>query len=164
MNANNVTRFTARTAREALNLVKKAFGDDAVVLSTKPCPEGVEVLAMAPEGMAHIEKLSNTAPKVSAPAVPAKGASPATRKPGSRLADRVEPEAAATPVDDDVKRLSMSTLSFQDFVRERMLRRRQEAMSEASRFPDDAVDIPLMGSHQDVPLPPIYGPTADAPM
>ena len=42
----------------------------------------------------------------------------------------------------------MSTLSFQDFVRERMLKRRQDAMSEASRFPDDAVDMPIIGSYQ----------------
>ena len=47
----NVKRFVARTAREALTHVKQAFGDDAVVLSTRPCEEGVEVLAMAPEGM-----------------------------------------------------------------------------------------------------------------
>ena len=43
----NVKRFTARTSRDALTLVRQAFGDDAVVLSTKPCAEGVEVLAMA---------------------------------------------------------------------------------------------------------------------
>ena len=36
----NVKRFTARTSREALKLVKMAFGSDAVVLSTRPCPEG----------------------------------------------------------------------------------------------------------------------------
>ena len=61
----NVKRFVARTAREALTHVKQAFGDDAVVLSTRPCEEGVEVLAMAPDGMQHIERLSNTAPVVS---------------------------------------------------------------------------------------------------
>jgi flagellar biosynthesis protein FlhF len=43
----NVKRFTARTSRDALTLVRQAFGEDAVVLSTKPCAEGVEVLAMA---------------------------------------------------------------------------------------------------------------------
>ena len=47
----NVRRFTARTSRDALRLVRQAFGDDAVVLSTSPCADGVEVLAMAPEGM-----------------------------------------------------------------------------------------------------------------
>ena len=152
----NCKRFTARNSREALTLVRQAFGEDAVVLSTKPCPEGVEVLAMPPESMAHIEKLSNTAPKVSAPAArpaPAQPAQTAVRK-GKGLAERIEP-SAASPVEDDVKRLSMSTLSFQDFVRERMLKRRQEAMSEASRFPDDAVDMPFIGSYQEVPAVPV---------
>ena len=32
----NVKRFTARTSRDALSLVRQALGDDAVVLSTKP--------------------------------------------------------------------------------------------------------------------------------
>ena len=47
----NVKRFTARTSREALALVKSAFGSDAVVMSTRPCPEGVEVVAMASESV-----------------------------------------------------------------------------------------------------------------
>ena len=34
---------------------------------------------------------------------------------------------------EDVARLSMSTLSFQDYVRERMLKRRQAAMNAQSR-------------------------------
>ena len=54
----NVKRFTARTSRDALALVRQAFGDDAVVMSTRPCAEGVEVLAMAPEGMRQVERLA----------------------------------------------------------------------------------------------------------
>lgn len=162
----NCKRFTARNSREALSLVRQAFGEDAVVLSTKPCPEGVEVLAMAPEGMAHIEQLSATAPRVSAapletPQPAAKPAAPARR---GLLAARIEPALPATPVEDDVRKLSMSTLSFQDFVRERMLKRRQDAMSEASRFPDDALVAPMMGTHHDVPpMPPMPAPRAAEP-
>ena len=166
----NCKRFTARTSREALTLVRQAFGEDAVVLSTKPCPEGVEVLAMAPEGMAHIEQLSATAPRVAAPSLgttkvsaPAARQAPPARK-GKSLAERIEPEAAATPVEEDVRRLSMSTLSFQDFVRERMLKRRQDAMSDVSRFPDDAVDMPIIGSYTEVPpAPPVQAARSAAP-
>ena len=176
----NCKRFTARNSRDALSLVRQAFGEDAVVLSTKPCAEGVEVLAMAPEGMAHIEHLSNTAPKVSAPAaqapkLPAPTATPAratpaatqaaaahARRAGGRLADRIEPELETTPVEEDVARLSMSTLSFQDFVRERMLKRRQEAMSEVSRFPDDAIAVPMVGTHQTTPTVPAAPATQTA--
>ena len=59
----NVKRFTARTSRDALTLVRQAFGDDAVVLSTKPCAEGMEILAMAPEDLHRIESLSQSAPE-----------------------------------------------------------------------------------------------------
>ena len=54
----NVKRFTARSSREALALVRQALGDDAVVLSTKPSGDGVEVLAMAPESMQQIERMA----------------------------------------------------------------------------------------------------------
>ena len=38
-----VRRFSARNSRDAFALVRQAFGEDAVVLSTRPCAEGVEV-------------------------------------------------------------------------------------------------------------------------
>ncbi|MBH9575859.1 flagellar biosynthesis protein FlhF [Inhella proteolytica] len=91
----NMKRFTAPTTREAMNLVRAAFGDDAVVLATKPCAEGIEVLAMEPEGLAKVQEIA------------ARGAGP------------------GTSVKQDVSAMGMSTLSFQDYVRERMLRRRQ---------------------------------------
>ena len=104
----NVRRFTARTSRDALVLVRQALGEDAVVLSTKPSVDGVEVLAMAPEGMKQIERMA---------------AQPAAA-----------PAPARDEVAEDVAQLSMSTLTFQDYVRDRMLRRRQASMSpEAQR-------------------------------
>lgn len=105
----NVKRFTARTSRDALALVRQAFGQDAVVVSTKPCAEGVEVLAMAPESVQHFERVATAAPRSATPA----------RRPAP---PRPQPTDS---VDDDVEKLSMSTLSFQDYVRERMLKRRQ---------------------------------------
>ena len=129
----NVRKFTARTSREALALVKQAFGPDAVVLSNKNVPEGVEVLAMAPEGMGQIEQMAATAPRASArpqvappPVMPAQ-ASP--RAPFAERAQRQEPSFGSTEVRGDVEQLAMSTLSFQDYVRERVLRRRQAEMS-----------------------------------
>jgi flagellar biosynthesis protein FlhF len=115
----NVKRFTARTSRDALSLVRQALGDDAVVLSTKPSVDGVEVLAMAPEGMRQVERMAAKAPTVSASDM--SSAKPATM--------RVEPSLPSAPVDEDVAKLSMSTLSFQDYVRERLLRRRQNAIN-----------------------------------
>jgi flagellar biosynthesis protein FlhF len=113
----NVKRFVARTSRDALVQVRQAFGEDAVILSTRPCKEGVEVLAMEPDSVAAIEKFDAR----SAPAPAPVAARPAPAMP--RAAAK-----PAAPVDNDVERLAMSTLSFQDYVRERMLKRRQSAM------------------------------------
>lgn len=92
----NVKRFVGRTSHEALGRLKAALGPDAVVLSTRPCAEGVEILAMGPEAV-------------------------------SRQASDV-----AQDVEGDAQTLSMSTLSFQDYVRERMLKRRQADMKLAA--------------------------------
>jgi len=118
----NVKRFTARTSRDALALVRQALGDDAVVLSTKPSAGGVEVLAMAPEGMRQAEAASRAAE-----------AAPRASDAGSRFGERIEPALQASPVDEDVERLAMSTLSFQDYVRDRMLKRRAAALHSESR-------------------------------
>lgn len=172
----NVKRFTAKTSREALALVKQALGDDAVVLSTRPGAEGVEVLAMAPDGLQQIEKAAASAPTVRASAAsaepraprvpnsvagsagaaldqraarqvehqipvlrqevaPAKKAPLAQRAARERLEARVEPRfegAADQGVDHDVEALGMSTLTFQDYVRERMLKRRQAEMDQGA--------------------------------
>ncbi len=126
----NVRKFTARTSREALALVKQAFGPDAVVLSNKNVPEGVEVLAMAPEGMGQIEQIAASAPRtVARPATQPAASQPPQRAPFAERAQRQEPSFGAPEVRNDVEQLAMSTLSFQDYVRERVLRRRQAEMT-----------------------------------
>lgn len=129
MNAHNVKRFTARNSREALALVRQAFGEDAVVLSTRPSDGGgVEVLAMAPEGLGQIEKVAAGAPLVRA-------AEPTA----ARAAAPKATPASTADVNRDVEQLAMSTLSFQDYVRERMLKRRQ-AQRDLNALPERSVD------------------------
>jgi flagellar biosynthesis protein FlhF len=132
----NVNRFTARTSREALALVRQAFGNEAVVLSTRPCAEGVEVLAMPGDGMQHIEKLAR----------PASNAVPERREVDAQPA---RPERS--DVSADVERLSMSTLSFQDYVRERMLKRRQAALQMPPPAPPAIVEPPPL--HEEIAAP-----------
>ena len=119
----NVRRFTARSSRDALVLVREALGDDAVVLSTQPCAEGVEVLAMSPASIEQIQRYSATQ---DASAEPAK-VSPPQFKAAASMSNAKEGSVAS-----DVERLSMSTLSFQDYVRERMLRRRSAALKSSA--------------------------------
>lgn len=92
----NVKRFVGRTSHEALGRLKATLGPDAVVLSTRPCAEGLEILAMGPESTIR------------------------------------QPSEVAHDVAGDAQTLSMSTLSFQDYVRDRMLKRRQAELRAAS--------------------------------
>ncbi len=139
----NVKRFTARSSREALAMVRQALGEDAIVLSTRPSGDGVEVVAMAPESMQQIERMATDGGPATAPLMASsaqtRATAPAAARQRASLASRT---AAAMPmptealaessVDDDVARLNMSTLSFQDYVRERMLKRRQLALQAES--------------------------------
>ncbi len=147
----NVKRFTARNSREAMALVRQAFGDDAVVLSNKPCPEGVEVLAMAPEGMSQIERVAASTPRAAAAPRQAAPQPRQDAQPRQALKQRLATPAApqhppqrAEPgfggsIGEDVNTMAMSTLSFQDYVRERMLKRRS---AEINGLPDPMMDEP----------------------
>ncbi len=126
----NLKRFTARTSRDALALVRQAFGDDAVVMSTRPCPEGVEVLAMAPESVQQLERVGAAAepPRPQTNIVQPRETAPAPAKPAPRAGERLEP-VFDDDVAQDVEQLQMSTLSFQDYVRQRMLKRREAQLA-----------------------------------
>ena len=139
----NVKRFTARTSRDALALVRQDLGEDAVVLSTKPCAEGVEMVAMAPESMAQIERMATAAAPL-APAVAERPEPVRAQKAAPARAQAVARPAEET-VTEDAERLAMSTLSFQDYVRDRMLKRRQAALqaeSSAARAAAPVADVP----------------------
>ncbi len=108
----NIQRFTAATSREALAKARMAFGEGTLILSNRQTAHGVEVMA--------------TAEDTAAPPAP-QGAAAQPRPAPRRAAIAAE----KTPVAEDAEQLAMSTLSFQDYVRERMLRRRHEAMDTA---------------------------------
>jgi flagellar biosynthesis protein FlhF len=109
----NIQRFTAPTSREALAKARLAFGDGTLILSNRPTALGVEVVATAEDVLTALDKPESLTSR-------AQAQTPPRRASASRTPDSVE---------DDVAQLSMSTLSFQDYVRERMLRRRHEALS-----------------------------------
>ncbi|MGS5088811.1 flagellar biosynthesis protein FlhF [Hydrogenophaga sp. A37] len=121
----NIQRFTAPTAREAMTKARHAFGDSAVILSSRATDDGFEVMAAAEESLANVS--------ASVPQAP--------------LGERMQPirtrAAAQLPVpmknsvESDTEQLSMSTLSFQEYVRERMLRKRRAAMNG-----DDGAEAP----------------------
>ena len=113
----NIQRFHAPTSREALAKARMTFGDGTLILSNRPTATGVEVQATAEDSLAA---LTPAQPRVAAPKSPSAAAQPkaTTQSPASR-----------TQVEEDADQLAMSTLSFQDYVRERMLRRRHEELN-----------------------------------
>ncbi len=143
----NIRRFAARTSREAMARVREAFGDDAIVLHTQPCDEGVEVVAMSPDDVQSVAQASARAPRVSfAPSRDEPAADTALAAPkqtsghtirsassspslSSKAISSASTSAATRParaeVQGDVDLLSMTTLSFQDYVRQRMNKRRR---------------------------------------
>ncbi|WP_180682476.1 flagellar biosynthesis protein FlhF [Tepidicella baoligensis] len=116
----NAQRFIAPNSREALAQAKAAFGDSAVILSSRSTEQGFEVVATAEEHLAQL------ATQVANP-----GSSTAPRgrmtleQRAARQLPRLSPKSS---VAQDTEMLAMSTLSFQDYVRERMLRKRREAL------------------------------------
>ena len=110
----NIQRFTAATSREALSKARMAFGDSTLILSNRPTENGVEVVATAEETLAALDHVDGRVAPTKASGI----AAPNYRE-------------TASKVEDDANQLAMSTLSFQDYVRERMLRRRHEAAGDA---------------------------------
>lgn len=110
----NIQRFQAPTAREALTLARQTFGEGTLILSNRPTANGVEVVATAEESLATLAPTLQKATPDRAPG---------TRQPAS-------PANTRSSVGQDTEDMAMSTLSFQSYVRERMLRRRQEERGE----------------------------------
>jgi flagellar biosynthesis protein FlhF len=138
----NIQRFTAATSREALAKARIAFGDGTLILSNRPIENGVEVVATGEDTLATLDQDS-----ASSRQQPHGN----RQEPGRQTvaARTTEPsfQEAASAVEDDANQLAMSTLSFQDYVRERMARRRQEENPQAPasrmiRIPRDEVPEP----------------------
>lgn len=153
----NIRRFTAPTSREALAKARMAFGDGTLILSNRATPDGVEVTATAEDmlekldaGVATSSPLQAAIAKRAAEETRALPARPRTLS--AAVAQAAAPaalpaaEAAASSplrqsVEEDAAQLAMSTLSFQDYVRERMLRRRHESLhGEGAPEPEAALE------------------------
>lgn len=121
-----IQRFTAPTSREAMAKARNAFGDSAVILSSRATEDGFEVMAAAEESLAQV-------------------AQPAARPMPIRT--RATPGREALHLDDesvqgDTEQMAMSTLSFQEYVRERMLRKRRAALGGEAAAPAAAAPAP----------------------
>ena len=114
----NIQRFTAATSREALAKARLAFGDGTLILSNRPTENGVEVVATTEDTLATLDQ--------------EQGNSGSRSFSGGARQEAPSYKAVASKVEDDANQLAMSTLSFQDYVRERMARKRHEAAQEVA--------------------------------
>lgn len=90
----NVRKFIAANARDALRKVKETLGNDAIILSNRGVPGGVEIMAVAARDMAMIVPTQvSDATTVQAP--------PVERRPAPAQAPQV-------PMDDDYRVLLSS--------------------------------------------------------
>ena len=119
----NIQRFHAATSREALAKARMAFGDGTLILSNRTTSSGVEVVATAEDSLAALDQQHSAMGKAAAPAKPPLAAPAPTSQ---------------TQVEEDADQLAMSTLSFQDYVRERMLQRRHEGLQVKTPVPAPA--------------------------
>ena len=126
----NIKRFHAATSREALAKARMAFGEGTLILSNRPTANGVEVMATGEDALSALEQHTEGGPSQG---------HGLTQVPGSSLSRKLAtmnpPELGPRGVREDTAELAMSTLSLQDYVRERMLRRRQEAMAAEDNAP-----------------------------
>jgi flagellar biosynthesis protein FlhF len=135
----SIQRFLAPTSREAMAKARGAFGESAVILSSRATAGGFEVVATAEENLSNLALGS-----VAGSAKPVSGA------PEPRDARRAQAAAAPPPrqtprsntVESDTETMAMSTLSFQDYVRERMLKRRKEALDAQAAAAAPAAPVP----------------------
>ncbi|MCX7813904.1 MAG: flagellar biosynthesis protein FlhF [Tepidimonas ignava] len=168
----NAQRFVAANSREAMALARAHFGEQAVILSSRSTPEGFEVVATSED------QLSAIAAQVAAPslqpatALPEQRHARAARAPlQQRAAAQLPPVNPDSSVAQDTETLAMSTLSFQEYVRERMLRKRREAMegklaapaaTPAAR-PSAPEATPVRATRADAAVTLAFGATAAGP-
>lgn len=91
----NVQKFTASSAREALRQVRDALGADAVILSNRSVPGGVEIVALASEDIASlvspvVEKEAEPKPDLMAFSAAARGRAASRRNQAEDLAVALE--------------------------------------------------------------------------
>ncbi|WP_027015631.1 flagellar biosynthesis protein FlhF [Comamonas composti] len=144
----NIQRFYAPTSREALSKARMAFGASTLILSNRPTSEGVEVLATTEDSVARREPEPGSSLQEALQRRAADDVAP-LRAPARSALPHLDEPAAARPagtqqsVQDDVAQLAMSTLSFQDYVRERMLRRRSQGFQAEQTLSRPVAQPPL---------------------
>jgi flagellar biosynthesis protein FlhF len=111
----NVKRFVGRTSREAMRKLRDTLGPDALVLANRPCAEGVELLAAVPDMLNGIDGF----------------AEPAGTAESDDFAEEQAAAVQSLSARDTPAPPPMSTVSFQDYVRQRLRDRSRQPAAES---------------------------------
>jgi flagellar biosynthesis protein FlhF len=111
----NVKRFVGRTSREAMRKLRDTLGPDALVLANRPCAEGIELLAAVPDMLNSIDGF----------------AEPSDATESNDFADEQAAAVQSLSARDTPAPPPMSTVSFQDYVRQRLRDRSRQPAAES---------------------------------
>jgi flagellar biosynthesis protein FlhF len=125
----NARKFIAASSRDALKLVRVELGEDAVILSNRKVPEGVEIVAMAGTELAHLSE-TRVNGKTTMPSQPGKlsaqGASQAATLGAKVLEANSTREVAATRTNKDASAEQQTLLTeiktMRNLMQEQMAR------------------------------------------
>ena len=147
----NIQRFIAPTSREALAKARSVFGEGTLILSNRKTAKGVEVMATAEDALQNMDDGHKTSPRLHAAIQAREAEETRPLRPSAPKAplrpDTVAQVSPRQSVAQDTEQLAMSTLSFQDYVRERMLRRRSETLHDD--IPDEQLPTFARKARQD---------------
>jgi flagellar biosynthesis protein FlhF len=93
----NVRKFIAATARDALHKVKELLGPDAIILSNRTIPGGVEIMAVAASDMEMIVPTPVREEKASSNDYTVRISSPASRPVNARAETQTSPPPPLAP-------------------------------------------------------------------
>ncbi len=145
----NVKRFIGRTARDAMRMLREELGPDALVLANRPCAEGVEMLAAVPGGDGELPNSFDNPPTLFAPSL------------DEMSLEESVLQAATAPVQNGRTPPPMSTVSFQDYVRQRLRERGRQ--TEAPAPEAVAARAPIASPRAKVTHPSAAAPISRAP-
>lgn len=101
----SVKRFVGPTSRDAMRLVRAALGENALILSNRSTPEGVEILAMADDTHSQLTGIPSSVPTPNAsprpqpspPSAPTRPTAPSQTPPARPAAPAAAPRPATPP-------------------------------------------------------------------
>lgn len=140
----NVKRFFAPNSRDALAMVKKALGPDAMILSNKIVNGGNEILALGEDSLDYFEQVAENT-RISAPETARRKAHQALEEPAvmskkpttQRLHERLYEEAHVSPSSAS-EQPAQSVQDLEDYITRN--RRNSQVEAITSRFSEKTMD------------------------